>query len=127
VQTQVDALLLSASFQQLETSAQEAFSDEARRLVPRIEPSIEAILASQTDQIQALSELDALRRRIEQAAIPTPEPEPNPEPTPGPDNAQATLPRQLANTADLEKLIQQLQALRADLEAGKSVSLHFKP
>jgi len=129
VQAQVDALLQSASFQSLDESAQEAFTDEARRLVPRIEPSIEAILASQGEQIRALSELDALRRRIEQAAAPEPEPEPEPTTDHRPlttDHTQAALPRSLASTAELEQLIEQLQALRADLEAGKSVSLQFK-
>jgi hypothetical protein len=62
-----------------------------------------------------------MHRRIDEAATPAPEPEPTP------DSTQASLPRQLATTADLEAVIQQLQALRADLEAGKSVSLHFKP
>lgn len=126
VQAQVDALLASTSFEQLDESAQEAFADEARRLVPRIEPTIEAILASQSGQIQALSELDSLRRRIEQAATPEPEPEPTPEPEPAPGSTWAALPRSLATAADLDQLIEQLQALRADLEAGKSVSLQFK-
>ena len=123
VQSKVDTLLQSASFQKLDPSAQEAFSHGARCLVPRIEPTVEAILASQTDQIQALSELDALQARIDEAATPSPVPQPGHEPAPG--SAQASLPRQLTTTADLEALIQQLQALRADLEAGKPVSLQF--
>ena len=125
VRGQVEALLQSTSFLSLDESAREAFTDEAARLVPRIEPTVEGILASQSGQIQALSELDALRRRVEQAATPAPAPTPDPEPAPG--GTQADLPNSLATPADLDALIQRLEALRADLEAGKPITLHFKP
>ena len=128
-QQRVDELLRSAAFQSLDDSVQESFAAQARRLVPEIDATIDAILVAQSSQIAALNGLQSLQQQIEAAAEPSPAPgptpAPEPEPEPEPGHTLRRLPRRIEQPQDLDALIASLEALRGDLEAGKPITFSF--
>jgi len=125
---QIDNLLASPDFKSLDQASQETFQAKAESAMPYLDSTITGIQSAPQVLLGTFTKLQQIRSQIQAAATPkpapTPPPEPIPQPTPQPGAKTTSIPRKLHSIADLDQLIEKLEALRIKISQGETVELN---
>lgn len=121
---QFSDLLDSSSYQQLDESSRESYRTKAENALPVLEPTIKGIQSVPQAMLGTLSTFQQIRSQIQAAIAPKPGDKLNDLPPPTePGTTTTSIPTTLKSTHDLDRLIDQLQNLRQQLENGTTITL----
>ena len=118
VKDQIKSVLTSAAYKILDEQDQEKFQTLAEQAEPYIEPTISGIQSAPSAIVSALGKVQQVRTQVQAVAK---KPEPIIPAKPG--TISKKIPATLNTMADLDAMIAELEALRAQLEDGKSITL----